>query len=154
MADTQGDAYVRRDVFEARMDRMEMLLEKTVLEIKSYVDKSTGETKTYVEKTTAETKEYVDNALTEIKTEIGGIKNDIRALTTRVDVLEQTLGARMGAVESTLSWWIALFAAIIALTTFLPPVLAFFKNVLKPPFTLEEIRSIVRAEIANQSGGE
>ena len=153
MAESQGDAYIRRDVFEARMDRMEMLLEKTVLEIKSYVDKSTGETRVYVEKSTADTRAYVEKALTEIKAEIAEVKNDVKVLTARVDALEQTLGARIHAVENTLVWWIALFAAIIALTAFLPPILAFFKNLFKPPFTIEDIRDIVRAEIASQSGG-
>ena len=148
MADSQGDMYVRRDVFEARMDRMEMLLEKTVLEIKSYVDKSTGEIKTYVEKTTADTKTYVDNSLTEIKSEIGEIKKDVKALTVRVDVLEQTLGARMGAVENTLTWWIALFAAVIALTTLLPPILVFLREKFHPSVTVEDIK-ILTERIVN-----
>ncbi|MBR1437615.1 MAG: hypothetical protein IJ587_03675 [Synergistaceae bacterium] len=66
MAENQGDIYVRKDVFDARMDRMEMLLEKTTLEIKSYVDKAVGE----------------------LRAEIIHNRNDIQVLTARVDSLE------------------------------------------------------------------
>lgn len=72
MAESQGDTYIRRDVFEARMDRMEMLLEKTVLEIKSYVDKSTGETRTYVEKA-------IGGLRDEVKSDIGNLKNEVKS---------------------------------------------------------------------------
>ena len=145
MAETQGDIYVRKDVFDARMDRMEMLLEKTVMEIKSYVDKSTGETKAYVEK-----------AMGEIKAEVQKNGNDIRVLTARVDALEQTLGARIGAVENTLSWWIALFAAFIAITAFISPVVAFFKKVFQPSqpsITLEDVKRVAK-EITETTAGE
>ena len=153
MAETQGDIYVRRDVFEARMDRMEMLLEKTVLEIKSYVDKSTGETRTYVEKATADTRAYVEKTVSEIKAQAEKNGNDIKALTVRVDALEKTLGARISAVESTLSWWIGLFAILIALLAFATPIADSIKKLFKPSFTLDDIKNIVRAEIASQSGG-
>ena len=164
MAESQEDIYVRRDVFEARMDRMEMLLEKTVLEIKSYVDKSTGETKAYVEKATADTRAYVEKAtadtrayvektVSEIKAQAEKNGNDIKALTVRVDALEKTLGARISAVESTLSWWIGLFAILIALLAFATPIADSIKKLFKPSFTLDDIKNIVRAEIASQSGG-
>ena len=65
-AGNQNDIYVRKDVFDARMDRMEMLLEKTTLEIKSYVDKAVGE----------------------LRAEIIHNRNDIQVLTARVDSLE------------------------------------------------------------------
>ena len=144
MAESQGDIYVRKDVFDARMDRMEMLLEKTVLEIKAYVDKSISETKSYVEK-----------SVDEIKAELRQNGNDIKALTVRVDALEQTLGARISAVENTLYWWIGLFAIFIAITAFFAPILAFFKKMFKPSVTIEDVERIVNTAIATHlSGGK
>ena len=67
--ENQNDVYVRKDVFDARMDRMEMLLEKTTVEIKSYVDKAVGE----------------------LKAEIIHNRNDIQVLNARVNSLENTL---------------------------------------------------------------
>ncbi len=155
MAETQGDIYVRKDVFDARMDRLEMMLEKTTVEIKSYVDKSMAEIRTYVDKSTGETKSYVEKAVGEIKAEIGEVRNDVRVLTARVDTLEQTLGARIGAVENTLSWWIALFAAFIAITAFISPVLAFFKKLFQPSVTLEDVQRLIDTAIENHlSGGK
>ena len=159
MAESQGDVYVRKDVFEARMDRMEMLLEKTVLEIKSYVDKSTGETKVYVEKSLAETKAYVEKsvadtqayvekAVGEMKADIADVKNDVKFLTARVDALEQTLGARITAVENTLVWWIGIFAALIGLSAFVTPIASSIKKLFQPPITLEDMEQVAE-RVAN-----
>ena len=125
------DAYIRRDVFEARMDRMEMLLEKTVLEIKSYVDKSTGETRAYVEKSTADTRAYVEKALTEIKAEIVEVKNDVRVLTARVD-----------SMENVLYWGLGLFGIILALSTMLPTILEYTRKLFKLTPTLEDMERV------------
>ena len=132
MAESQGDVYVRRDVFEARMDRMEMLLEKTVLEIKSYVDKSTGETRIYVEKAIGglidEVKSEVGGLRAEMKSEVGGlkaeiveVKNDVKVLTARVD-----------SMRDVLYWGLALFGIILALATILPAILEYRKKLLNP----------------------
>ena len=160
MNETQGDVYVRRDVFEARMDRMEMLLEKTVLEIKSYVDKSTGETKAYVEKAIGglrdEVRSEVGSLRTEMQSEIGGLKKEtggLRAEIAEVKNEVKGLSARVQAVENTLSWWIGLFAILIALLAFATPIADSIKKIFKPSFTLDDIKNIVRAEIASQSGG-
>ena len=160
MNETQGDVYVRRDVFEARMDRMEMLLEKTVLEIKSYVDKLTGETKAYVEKAIGglrdEVRSEVGSLRTEMQSEIGGLKKEtggLRAEIAEVKNEVKGLSARVQAVENTLSWWIGLFAILIALLAFATPIADSIKKIFKPSFTLDDIKNIVRAEIASQSGG-
>ena len=126
MAESQGDVYVRKDVFEARMDRMEMLLEKTVLEIKSYVDKSTGETKAYVEK-----------AVDEIKAEVRQNGNDIRVLTARVD-----------SMENVLYWGLGLFGIILALAALLPTILEAAKKMFKPLPTMEDMERIAE-RVAN-----
>ncbi len=120
MAETQGDIYVRKDVFDARMDRMEMLLEKTVIEIKSYVDKSTGETKAYVEK-----------AVGEIKAEVQKNGNDIRVLTARVDSMEHVL-----------YWGLGLFGVILTLAAVLPSIVEAVKKLFKPSHTFKEMEKI------------
>ena len=151
MAETQGDIYVRKDVFDARMDRLEMLLEKTTVEIKSYVDKSMAEIRTYVDKSTGEAKSYVEKAVGEIKTEVQEIKaevqqnrNDIKALTVRIDALEQTLGARIGSVENMLTWCIGLFALLIAVVAFLTPIASAIKKVFKP-LTLKDMERVAES---------
>ena len=120
MAETQGDIYVRKDVFDARMDRMEMLLEKTVIEIKSYVDKSTGETKAYVEK-----------AVGEIKAEVQKNGNDMRVLTARVDSMEHVL-----------YWGLGLFGVILTLAAVLPSIIEAVKKLFKPSHTFKEMEKI------------
>ena len=139
--------YVRKEVFDARMDRMEMLLEKTVLEIKSYVEKTTGETKAYVEKTTAETKAYVEQATGEIKAEIIELRNEIKVLNTRVDSLEYVIG-----------WGIGGFAVILALAAIIPAFVAFIKKLFKPSVTFEDVERMINESsarlIAELRGGQ
>ena len=144
MAETQGDIYVRKDVFDARMDRLEMLLEKTTVEIKSYVDNSMAEIKTYVDKSTGETKSYVEKAVGEIKAEVIQNGNDIRVLTARVDSLEHVV-----------YWGIGGFGIILASAVLLPAILGFLKKLFQPSVTLEDVERIVNAAIANHlSGGK
>ena len=155
MAESQNDAYVRRDVFEARMDRMEMLLEKTVLEIKSYVDKSTGETRIYVEKAIGglrdEVKSEISSLRDEVKSEISGLRaevqrngSDIRVLTARVDSLENVF-----------YWGLSGFGIILASAVILPAIIGFLKKVFQPSVTIEEIQRLIDTAITTRlSGGE
>ncbi len=144
MAETQGDIYVRKDVFDARMDRMEMLLEKTVIEIKSYVDKSTGETKAYVEKAVGEIKAEVQKNGNDIKALTARVDNLEQKFTTRVDALEQTLSARIGSVENMLTWCIGLFAVLIAVTAFLTPIAGIVRKVFKP-LTIKDMERVAES---------
>ena len=130
MAESQEDIYVRRDVFEARMDRMEMLLEKTVLEIKSYVDKSTGETKVYVEKAVGEMKSEIGG----LKAEIVEVKNDVKVLTARVD-----------SMENVLYWGLGLFGIILALAALLPSIMEAARRFFKPSHIYEEMERIAES---------
>lgn len=61
--------YVRQDVFNARMDRMEMLLEKTITEIKADNEKSR----------------------TELKAEIKMLDERINSVNARVDSVQTTV---------------------------------------------------------------
>ena len=133
MAETQGDIYVRKDVFDARMDRLEMLLEKTTVEIKAYVDNAVGEI-------TAENAQFRN----EIRAEIGEVRNEIRVLTARVDSLEHVV-----------YWGIGGFGIILASAVLLPAILGFLKKIFQPSVTLEDVERIVNAAIANHlSGGK
>ena len=151
MAENQGDIYVRRDVFEARMDRMEMLLEKTVIEIKAYVDKSTGETKTYVEKA-------IGGLRDEVKSEIGGLRAEFGSLraefgSLRAEVVEvknevKVLTARVDSMENVLYWGLGLFGIILAVATLLPSILESVRRFIKPTHFKEEMEKIAE-RVAN-----
>ena len=67
--ENQNDVYVRKDVFDARMDRMEMLLEKTITEIKADNEKSR----------------------TELKAEIKMLDERINSVNARVDSVQTTV---------------------------------------------------------------
>ena len=134
MAETQGDVYVRRDVFEALMDRMEMLLEKTVLEIKSYVDKSTGETRIYVEKAIGGLRDEMKSEIGGLKAEIVEVKNDVKVLTARVD-----------SMENVLYWGLGLFGIILALAALLPSIMEAARRFFKPSHIYEEMERIAES---------
>ena len=152
MAESQGDVYVRKDVFEARMDRMEMLLEKTVLEIKSYVDKSTGEMKTEIAELRNETKAEIGT----LKTEIGEVRNDMKAEigTLKAEIGEvrsdiKVLTARIASLENVFYWGLGGFAVILASSVLLPAILGFLKHIFRPKIDMEEIKALMQSVAEN-----
>lgn len=137
MADN-SDIYVRKDVFDARMDRMEVLLEKTTVEIKSYVDSAMNDTKS-----------YVNNAVRDIKAEIGElraeiveVRNDIRVLTARVDSLENVF-----------YWGLGGFGIILASAVIIPAIVGFLKKLFQPSVTIKDVERIVNEAIAQHLSG-
>ena len=139
MAETQGDIYVRKDVFDARMDRLEMLLEKTTVEIKAYVDKAVGEIKAE----NAQFKSEIRAEIGGLRAEIGEVRNDIRVLTARVDSLENVF-----------YWGLGGFAVILASAVIIPSIVGFLKKIFQPSVTLEDVERIVNTAIANHLKAE
>ena len=93
------DEFIRKDVFDARMDRIEALLEKTLIEIKADNERLRNEMKGEMAELRNELKgdnERLRNELkgdnerlrSELKEDIGALRGEIRALGVRVDMLQ------------------------------------------------------------------
>ena len=110
------DEFVKKEVFDARMDRMEALLEKTLTEMKMDNEKLHSE-------------------MNELRSEL---RSEIRMLDTRVDAL----GSRIETVQTTVYWGFAIIAIVLA---FLPTIQDWRKMFHKPAVTMEDVERAIAA---------
>ena len=159
LSKTQDD-YVRKDVFDARMDRMEMLLEKTTIEIKAYVDTAISEMKAENQQLRNELKTENQQLRNELKTENqqlrDELKTEIRDLRTEIrDVSNEVrlLSTRVDSLENVFYWGLGGFGIILASAILVPAIIGFLKKLFQPSITVEDVERIVEAAIARQLSG-
>lgn len=118
------DVYVRKDVFDAKMEALFSRLH--------------GE---------------IETLSAEFKALGNEIKGDIRALDTRLTGMENTLNARISGIENHASWWIAGLTLVLTAIALIPLILKFFDKLLErreekrktvqPSFTLEDVKRLI-----------
>ncbi|MBR6901650.1 MAG: hypothetical protein IKN30_06275 [Synergistaceae bacterium] len=162
------NVYVRQDVFNARMDRLEILIEKNGTELKAYVDNAINGVK-------AENSAAINSAVSGLRTEfnafrketnealnsleaktneaISGVRAEIRYVGNEVSVL----AARVNSLENVVYWGLGGFGIILALAAILPTIVEHLRKVFAPSVTVEDVERIVNAAIskhlANSTGG-
>ena len=110
------EEFVRKEVFDARMDRMEALLEKTLIEMKADNEKLRSE----------------------VKEEIGSLRTEIMIVDERVN----SVNTRIDGVQTTICWGFAIVAIVLA---FLPTIQDWRKMFRKPPVTMEDVERAIAA---------
>ena len=120
-----GAEYVRKDVFDARMDRMEMLMEKTLTEIKADNEKLRSE----------------------MNTAISDLRSEMKVLDSRIDGLNM----RVDALQTTVYWGFALMGLILAFAVLVPSLLDFFKGLRKPSLTAEDVERMISAALRREA---
>ncbi len=151
-----NNEYIRKDVFDARMDRMEILLEKTVIEIKSYVDNAISEIKAENAKFHDEVRAENAKLRDEIRIEIAGIKTEIGELRTEIGEVRndvRLLSARVDSLENVFYWGLGGFGIILASAVIVPAILGFLKKLFQPSVTIEDVERIVNAAISQHMRG-
>ena len=138
-----AEEFVNKEVFDARMDRMEALLEKTLTEMKMEVSAAVSGMRADNEKLRSEVKEEVNG----LHNEIGGLRAEIRVVDERVN----SVNARIDSVQNTVYWGFALMGLILAFTTFAPALAEFVKNIRKPAVTMEDVEKAIAAAIRQSS---
>ena len=113
------DEFVNKEVFDARMDRMEAIMEKTLMEMKADNEKLRSEMR--------------ENN-TRLEAQIEVVSTRVDALSTRID-----------SVQTTVYWGFALMGLILAFTTFAPALLEFVKGLRRPAVVLD---TKLREEVA------
>ncbi len=122
------DVYVRRDVFDAKMEALFTRLDAKIGELKN------------------ELKSEISGFRTELKSEISELRGDIKALSSRVDGLEK----RVEDTHTYAYWFIIIFLAMLALP-FVNRWLEKYEE-RKSNVTLEDVkRLIAEAKLGNVS---
>ena len=169
------NVYVRQDVFNARMDRLEILIEKNGTELKAYVDNALNgvkaetnaainsavnglkaETSVAINSLEAKTNEAIKGVKAEIngvRAEMNGLKAEIRYVGNEMSVLT----ARVNSLENVVYWGLGGFGIILAVAAILPTIVEHLRKVFAPSVTVEDVERIVNAAIsrhfANSAGG-
>ena len=113
------EEFVNKEVFDARMDRMEAIMEKTLMEMKADNEKLRSE----------------------VKEEVNGLRSEIRMFDTRVDAL----GSRIDTVQTTISCGFAIIAIVLAC---LSTIQNWHRMFHKPAVTMEDVERAISAAIA------
>lgn len=161
-----SNIFIRKDVFDARMDRMEMLLEKTLTEMRADNERFRAEIKADNEKLRTELKADTNNLRAELKTDMNNLRTELKAdinnlsaktqeeiqgLRTEIRVVDErvsSLTTRVDTLQTTVYWGFALLTLFLGLTTFAPALLEFIKSLRKPSITVDEIQAMIDAAIA------
>ena len=125
-----AEEFVNKEVFDARMDRIEAIVEKALIEMKADNEKLRSEVNAAINGMKAEN----EKLRSELKTEI-------RMLDTRVDAL----GSRIDTVQTTVYWGFAIIAIVLA---FLPTIQDWRRMFHKPAVTMEDVERAINAAIA------
>ena len=132
--------FIRKDVFDARMDRMEMLLEKTLTEIKAEIvrleakiEKETAAIRSEMKENNAairnemkaetaairsEMKENNAALRNEMKAETAAIRSEMKENNARLETKIEVLTTRVDALHTWQYWqltWVSIFIAVLAL---------------------------------------
>ena len=145
-----AEEYVSKEVFDARMDRMEAIMEKTLTEVRMEVSAAVNSMKEDNAQLRSEVKEDIAQLRSEVKADVAQLKEDItqlrtetRALDTRID----SVNTRIDSVQTSVYWGFALMGLILAFTTFAPAFLEFLKGLRRPFATFEDVERIVNAAL-------
>jgi len=156
------DEFVRKEVFDARMDRMEALMEKTLMEMKADNEKLRSEGKEEINSLRSE----VSTAISEMKADNEKLRSEMRENNTRLEARIEVvntridaMSARIDSVQTTVYWGFALMGLILAFTTFAPALLEFVKGLRRPAVVLdtklrEEVNELRKAVFALSEAGK
>ncbi len=137
------DIYVRKDVFEARMDRMEALIEKAIMEMKAENEKFRSEMRSENEKFRNEIRGEISVFKDEIGTKLQNVLDEINNLKTEIRVLEirvSELDHRISIIE-TIVYWIFAIVSVMLASLALIPIVREFRN---PQVTLEDVKQVAK----------
>lgn len=138
MSETEREAagYVLKEVFDARMDRMETLMEKTLLEIKADNERLRSELKGDIAQLREET-----------RGDIAQLRSEVKVLAERGDQNFAFLNARIDGVQHSVYWCFATTAILIGLMTFYPMFLDSLRRLRKPQVTLDQVQELINAAL-------
>ena len=139
---SSDDVYLRKDVFDAKMDAFMSEIRLMNEQNRREMDKRFNELDKKIENVKTELHYEIQNVKTELQSEI-------QVLSSKVDLLDE----RTESTKTTVYWGLALMGLILASAVVVPPLTEFFKGLRKkePSFTLEDVKHLIRLEFEELS---
>ena len=150
-AEIKDGEYIRKEVFDARMDRMEALLEKTVYEIKIENEKFRAENEKFRSEIKAENEKFRSEIKADIQkldSNIQNLASDVKVLETRVTELDKRMDTRFSEMDKRISglertvYWILTVVGLVLALVALPRL----KEIaaIKPSINLTDVEHLVK----------
>ena len=139
---SSDDVYLRKDVFDAKMDAFMSEIRLMNEQNRREMDKRFNELDKKIENVKTELHHEIQNVKTELQSEI-------QVLSSKVDLLDE----RTESTKTTVYWGLALMGLILASAVVVTPLTEFFKGLRKkePSFTLEDVKHLIRLEFEELS---
>ena len=147
-----ADEFVKKEVFDARMDRMEALLEKTLIEMQSEIGQLRSDVKAESGALRSEVNEKVgtlqgemEQLRSDVNEKFGTFQAEIRVLDTKISSLD----IRIDSVQTTVYWGFALMGLFVAVLgffiTFAPSIWGMLRKRNRSTVSRKEVENIVNA---------
>ena len=120
--------YVRQDVFDANMKRIDQRFDS--------MEKMIDERFKAMDERFRSMEMRMDKNLAEFKAIVSDMRGEMNVI-----------NARLNGLENTVYWGFAIIAFILAFFAFIPPFTEFFKNLRRPALSVEDVERIVQAAI-------
>ena len=120
MTSNDNNIYVREDVFHARMDKLEAVIERNLAITRADIADFKAEINSKIADVRTELKTEIANVHSELKTEIADLRSDVRVQSSRIDNLVHWN-----------SWIIAIFVAFFMMPSVIEGVRAVFAALSK-----------------------
>ena len=157
---SSDDVYLRKDVFDAKMDAfmseirlMNMDLRREMDKRFNALDKKIDDVKIElhqeIQNVKAELQQEIQSVKTELHQEIQNVKaelqQEIQKLSSKIDVLEERFTERVEGLKTAVYWLLALTAIFVA-SGLIPSLSEYLKGLLKqkPSITPEDIEILVK----------
>ena len=151
--------YVRRDVFDAKMEvfferfqnqinegfnRLDRKIEDVRTELNQKIDDVHNELTQKIDGVRTELTQKIDGVRTELTQKIDGVRSDLNQKIDGVDRKVDILTARVDVLETVIYWALAFMGIILASTVLLPVIIEFYKRIQTPILSREEIKALIR----------
>ena len=148
---SSDDVYLRKDVFDAKMDAFMSEIRLMNMDLRREMDKRFSEMDkrfSEVDKRFDALDKKIENVKTELHQEIQDVKNELHQKIQNVSSQVAVLDERTESTKTTVYWGLALMGLILASAVVVPPLTEFFKGLRKkePSFTLEDVKHLIRLE--------
>ena len=172
-----AEEYVSKEVFDARMDRMEALLEKTLVEIKSEV----GQIRSEMKESNAQLRGEIGQLKSDMQAESGTLRGEMGQLRSdmqaesgtlrgemeqlRTEVRSEVgqihteirrLDSRIDSLQTTVYWGFALMGLFVAMLgffiTFAPSIWGMLRKRNRSAVSRREVENIVNASFDRYLG--
>ena len=140
--------YVRRDVFDAKMEVFFERFQNQINEGFNRLDRKIEDVRTElnqkIDDVHNELTQKIDGVRTELTQKIDGVRSDLNQKIDGVDRKVDILTARVDVLETVIYWALAFMGIILASTVLLPVIIEFYKRIQTPILSREEIKALIR----------